>query len=71
MIKGKNCFSWGPKQDTVVTLDEDISLKDVELEPVSSCDYFGLKKDMQKIISWIVVVRLPLYYIPQERGSLL
>jgi hypothetical protein len=73
LIKGKNSFSWGPKKDIVVTLDEDIILEDVELEPVNSRGHFGLKKkDMQKIISWMVVVYFPLYwywYIFQGRGG--
>jgi hypothetical protein len=73
LIKGKNSFSWGPKKDIVVTLDEDIILEDVELEPVNSRGHFGLKKkDMQKIISWMVVVYFPLYwywYIFRGRGG--
>jgi hypothetical protein len=40
MIKDKNSFSWGPKPDTVLTLDEDIILEGVQLEPVNSSSHF-------------------------------
>ncbi len=58
-IKGKNSFSWGAKQDVVVTLDEDIILENVVPEPVGNRGHFALKKtDVQKVNSWMVVVYL-------------
>ncbi len=59
-IKGNNCFSWGPKPDLHVALDEDILLEAVVPEPVTSRGHLGLKKtDLQLVLSLMVVVYFP------------
>jgi hypothetical protein len=43
VIKGANAFTWGPKPDIMVTLNEDIILDFAEIVPVNSRGHFGLK----------------------------
>ncbi len=40
MIMDKNSFSWRPKPDTLLTLDEDIILESIQLEPVNNRSHF-------------------------------
>ena len=42
-IKGKYIFGWGEK-DEMVTLNEDIIVKDVEIVPSNNRGHFTLKK---------------------------
>lgn len=56
-LKGSNIFSWPEKKDIVVTVEEDIILKNVEVEPINSRGHFSLyKKDHKKVLSLMVVV---------------
>jgi hypothetical protein len=56
-IKGSNAFAWGVKDDVHVTLNEDIILRNVQPEPVTSRGHLGLKKDVyKKLLAKMVVV---------------
>jgi hypothetical protein len=60
IIKGKNSFAWGLKEDIHVALDEDILIEPVLPEPVNSRSNMGLrKKDLDKVLLMMVVVYLP------------
>jgi hypothetical protein len=62
-IKGMNNFSWGPKEDIHITLDEDIILNEVVPEPVNSRGGLGLaKKDFAKVVSLMVMVYFLFYF---------
>jgi hypothetical protein len=69
-IKGKNAFTQPFKPDVVITLDEDILLKNVCPEPVNSRGCLGLNKtDLCKVITLMVVVFISsnfliIFYIP-------
>ena len=58
-IKGKNAFMWPSKKDIVLTLEEDIILKNVTVESLNSRGHFALKKiDEKKVNTLMVVVYL-------------
>jgi hypothetical protein len=66
VIKGSNSFTWGPRADLHVTLDEDILLRNVVLEPVNSRGHLGLKKsDLKIVLARMVVV----IYLPTRRSN--
>jgi hypothetical protein len=67
MIKGKNSFSRGPKKDTVMILDEDISLENFELEPDNTHGHYDFKKTCKRLSGLITSV----YIFQGRRGSLL
>jgi hypothetical protein len=56
VIKGSNAFDWGPKQDIMVTLNDDIILDYVEIVPVNSRGHFGLQPKDLKLVSTLMVV---------------
>ncbi len=56
-IRGTNSFTWLSKPDIILTLEEDIVLEPVTVEPVNSRGNIGLKKkDYEKIVALMVVV---------------
>lgn len=56
-IKGTNVFSWPDRKDIMLTLEEDIILRSVQVVPVNSRGHFGLNKvDYQKVLTLLVVV---------------
>ena len=56
-IKGKNSFAWGEKPDLMITLNEDILVKDVIPQPINSRGHFGLEnKDLIAVLKKMVMV---------------
>jgi hypothetical protein len=60
-IKGKNSFAWGEKPDLMITLNEDILVKDVIPQPINSRGHFGLEsKDLMAVLKkWLRSISLP------------
>ncbi len=54
-IRGTNSFTWPSKPDIILTLEEDIVLEAVTVEPVNSRGNIGLKKRITKrfLPSWL------------------
>jgi archaellum component FlaD/FlaE len=58
-IRGSNCFIWGPKPDIMVTLNEDIIMMRLVLEPVNNRGHLALKSsDLKSVLARMVVVYL-------------
>jgi hypothetical protein len=55
-IRGQNLFAWPTKKDIMLTLSEDILLRDVTVEPKNSRGQFGLKMNVYKIVETLMVV---------------
>jgi hypothetical protein len=56
LLRGIKSFAWGTKEDIHLTLDVDIIMTDILLEPVNRCCNLGLKtKDGDKVLSLMVV----------------
>ena len=58
VLRGKNTFAWG-QTDIMVTLDEDIILRDVELIPVNNRGNYTLKNPMcQRLLpGWLCSIQ--------------
>jgi len=58
-IRGSNCFIWGPKPDIMVTLNEDIIMMRLVLEPINNRGHLALKSsDLKSVLARMVVVYL-------------
>lgn len=56
-IRGQNHFAWPDMADIVITLNEDIILKNVKTEVLNSRGYFGLiSSDLKKLKQLLVFV---------------